>query len=79
MILGIGWIRLMPIVHQAFDRWAMAQERISALLTDHRPALPPVRDRGGGGAADPVILRPFCPVPHASSDGGRRRSFRPTL
>ena len=35
MILGIGWIRLMPIVRQAFDRLAMAQERISALLTDH--------------------------------------------
>ena len=25
----------MPIVRQAFDRLAMAQERISALLTDH--------------------------------------------
>ena len=35
MILGIGWIRLMPIVRQALDRLAMAQERISALLTDH--------------------------------------------
>ena len=35
MILAIGWIRLMPIVRQALDRLAMAQERISALLTDH--------------------------------------------
>ena len=72
MILGIGWIRLMPIVGQGFDRLAMAQERISALLTDHRPALPrspQFGDRGGGGAADPKIMRSFCPVPHARFAG----------
>jgi len=70
MILGIGWIRLMPIVRQAFDRLAMAQERISALLTDHRPALPH-RPRSGdrGGAAAPMIMRLFCPVPHARFAG----------
>jgi hypothetical protein len=44
MILGIGWIRLMPIVRQAFDRLAMAQERISALLTDHLATVPMSRE-----------------------------------